>query len=196
MKIKVNPLFLKGFIGAVLFLVIWFTVFSFLVKPRRSQDLDGLDSIYHEQYEFSVEYPLRWIARTYGDSGYKGGHDIKMIISNGSIISDFNIKILVRESTEPTLEDVIDWSNDRISINQQTAIDRGNEYLEIYFKNDLLNNEEIARRKYLIGTTLQEEFYIARSGDMIIIALQSDESTFDNHIDDFEGIVQSFAPIE
>ena len=46
------------------------------------------------------------------------------------------------------------------------------------------------------GDALDEDVYIARENDMIIITLRTTQDEYDNFVDEFDTIVASFTPKE
>lgn len=165
-----------------------------------TNDFAGWQTITHEEYNFSIDYPSRWKAITYGENGKRGNEVVKLSVYS-TVIGDLWISVRQNaDIVEPNLEDVLMWSNERISDYRRDSIkykeDPDQYFEEIFLEEDEIDEHPIMRRRYQLGTLLREEVYIARETDMIIIVLQNPEASFDYYLDDFDRMVNSFTPLE
>lgn len=182
---------------AFLFVLIWFLAASILLDwwplIRPSNEWETITNL---EYGFSVEYPTKWKAATYGEHGFKGGDDIKLRIYR-SAFGAFVISVRYRAANNPSLEDVVTWGDRRIAEINGNYLQRGQTGCEILDEwSDVIREQEVIRRRYDCGDTSKEDVYIARTNDLIIIILQTDKGELDSYIEDFEAIVASFRPID
>lgn len=170
---------------------------AFLELPI-SRDTISWKTITHDEYNFSVEYPTKWLARTYGEHGYKGLDATKLRIYESNL-GAFKIEVRLQAAENPTLDDVTDWGKRQFKHSQQTLANRGEGPLvEIALTDGHLNGYPIVRfkSKNQGSNVIRDEVYLARSNDMIMIILQSEESRYEGHLSDFERILNSFTPLE
>jgi hypothetical protein len=183
---------------ALLFLALWSVIMIVLLQLplNRSQSKTEWKTITNAQYNFSVDYPTKWVAKTYDEHGARGAKAIKLDIYH-SFLGYFKISVYYQSASNPTLEDVALWGEARINRGSRSLEDRGEKPFEkLTLQEDTVNGQEVLRRIYQGGGTKNEDVYIARVNDMIIIRLQSEEENFDTYLEDFERIVQSFRPLE
>lgn len=183
--------------SVIVFILVWVILMITLAdaSPFGRSSTDWERSI-HEQYGFSFEYPTKWRARKYGDDGFKGENELKVIIHE-SWRGDFSIKIRVVRIINPTLEKAIQWGEQRIERISDLQVTRGNEAkTELFFQEEVLNGQVIARRRYQGNGILAEDVYIVRAEDFIVITLESPESSFDSYQDEFGRIVSSFSSVD
>ncbi len=180
--------------GWILLAVILF----YLARPRADWE-----TITHEQYGFSFEYPTEWRARKYGeDISYHGDEELKVLLSLPW--NDYaSIEIRVVPMNNPTLDKAIRWGEQRIARINRLLVSRGDEPItELYWRQEALNGQIIARRRYQgynVETgevNLTEDVYLVRAGDIIVFMLHSRESSFEYFTDEFERIVSSFSTVE
>ena len=171
-----------------------------LVGCNYSKNNSSWKTVSHEEYGFSIDYPSRWNAQTYDVDGRKGDKEVKLDVYS-SLWGDLWISVRQNENVpKPNLNDVIDWSNQRINKYQRSSLEHEGD-LDYYFEEIFLNEDKIdeysvMRRRYQLGILLREEVYIARETDMFIITLQYPETGFENYLDDFNYMVNSFSPLE
>ncbi|MCB9420873.1 MAG: hypothetical protein H6667_13785 [Ardenticatenaceae bacterium] len=162
--------------------------------PSCRSEVGQWKTVTHVQYGFSVDYPAIWHPQKYGDAGYRGDHDLKLIIDDSSW-SDFAVFIYYRAFNEPTIENVVNWANSRLG-----RYDRAIEYEEIFLIEETVNGCSITKRRYKINGALHEEVYITRQDDMFIIELQlpsyTKEYAYDDYFNYFNPIVASFRPMQ
>ncbi len=170
------------FLGACILLALWH------LRPRNEwETITNLD------YDFSVDYPTKWKAATYGEHGFKGADDVKLRIYR-SAFGVFEISVR-QASYNPSLEDAVTWGDRRIDqINRNQRGEAGCKILEEW--SDVIRNQEVVRRRYDCEITSNEDVYITRSNDLIIIILQAEKGRLDKYREDFEAIVASFRPID
>lgn len=150
----------------------------------------------HSEYGFSVDYPTRWISRTYGEHGYRGQDEAKLLIDDRSPQNIFAITIFYFEKSDPSLEDVVFWGDLRIESSNRNFTRRGEDNYEVIDEwNDSINGEPITRRKYGNTSIVKEDVYLARDNDMIIITFQATPTDFQLYKDDFDRIISSFRPL-
>ena len=95
------------------------------------------------------------------------------------------------------MEDVANWGNQRIKEINEYRLEQDKPVLEeLFLKEDIVREQPILRRRYGQSDYTNEDVYIARSNDMIIITLQAPTESFESFLDDFNVIVVSFRPLE
>jgi hypothetical protein len=181
----------------ILFVLVWFIGASILLDFWPFIRSEGKwKTVTNTQYGFSVDYPTKWVARTYDEHGFKGEDEVKLRIYR-SLLGVFEIAIRYQEASEPTLAEVVAWGDARITSINRNLVGRGEiSYEEVTLWEDIIRGHTVARRVYKREGVMKEDVYIARTNDMIIITLQSEERDFDNYLEDFEAIVVSFKPLD
>lgn len=148
-------------------------------------------TISHPQYDFSVTYPSRWHASTYGEHGFKGEESIKLYISPDRHASA--IVVRRRAAANPTLEDVVKW---RYYSRIYNRLENHSSYEEVYLREFEIDEHPVAVRQYKSGNYMYEDVHIARSNDIIVVTLEGEISDFETLHDEFDRIVKSFSPME
>ena len=184
---------------AILFVLVWFLGATILLDLWPLVRNKGeWKTITNTQYGFSVDYPTKWIARTYGEHGFKGGDEIKLRIYR-SALGDFLIRIDYMVMPTPTLDDTVAWGQSKIDSSIANIIEQDREpnFTLINLEEMAVNGHPVVRKRYKIRDGIMyESVYIARASDMIIITLQANELDFDSYLEDFDAIVASFRPLE
>lgn len=183
---------------AILFLLVWFLAWSVLTGSWPLIRSDGeWKTITHLEYGFSLDYPTKWHAKTYGEHGFKGEDEIKLAITR-SYRDIFEIGVHYQAMPQPTLKDAINWGNSRIddSIARLRGLDKPANYQELIAEEVIINGHTTFRQRFVLGDNMYEDIYIARTNDIIIITLQANESDFESYLEDFNAIVASFRPLE
>lgn len=189
--------------------VIYFSCIVCLVNLSSCEpEIDLLEwvTVEHEQYNFSIDYPSKWIVELYGDLGRKGVDDEKLVIQRQDSIfghpsspSTFIVIIERRPFNNPILEDALNWENEKYD----RDLSRGGLHNMPGYEEFLFQEEEVAgysafRRRFTLfgfeGLTM-EEIYFPREHDMIAIRLRVDEEYFNDFYPDFQRIVDSFKTI-
>jgi hypothetical protein len=191
-RLKINaPWWLSAIIfgSGFLVLLILSGIWRYLYTP------EGWKTLMHDQYYFSIEYPGKWTATKYGESGYRGANEIKLYIYR-THFENFSIRIIQIDSENPTLEEVAGWGENRINqlnLNE----DQPERILKVQNLRDYIveGNKALVRRYGNIGRTY-EEVYIARPNDMIIIQLSAEADDIEQFLADFYRIVDSFQTLE
>ena len=184
--------------GYVVFLGIWLLGASYFLGFWNYLNPPGeWKTVTNELYQFSVDYPTKWSAETYDEHGYKGGDEIKLQIYRAWM--DYNyfvITIRQKEASSPTMDDVVKWGGERIKrINRNTS--RTDEmYRETRFVPDYIGETRVIMRRYGNEEMMNEDVYIARDNDMIVIMLQAKTDVFDQYLEDFYRIVESFRTLD
>lgn len=182
----------------LIFLLVWFIGASILLDfwpiVRSEGDWKTITNL---EFGFSVDYPTKWKARTYGEHGFKGGDEIKLRIYR-SLTGIFVITVQYLEMPNPTVEDAVKWGNSRISdsIDNLRAQGKPPNYETIELEEITIDGHTVMRQRYKLGNAMYEEVYIARTNDIIIITLQAVETEFDSYLEEFNAIVASFRPLE
>lgn len=182
----------------LVFTALWLILILILLRPRSPIPPDEVvwTRVVNDEYDFSVEYPSKWVAETFGENGSRGATDIKLEIYQTQF-GNFRVYIFQRKSPRPYLQDVSRWGETMISEANTRLRGRGEPtYKEINLWEDSLQGQPILRRRYGNERFLFEDVYIARHSDMIIITLQSETAEFESYLDDFNRIVASFEPVE
>lgn len=181
----------------LVFTVLWLILMLVLLRPRPPIPPDEVvwTRVVNDEYDFSVEYPSKWVAETFGENGSRGATDIKLEIYQ-TLFGNFRVYIFQRKSPRPDLQDVSRWGETMISEANTRLRGRGEPtYKEINLWEDSLQGQTILRRRYGNERFMFEDVYIARHSDMIIITLQSETAEFESYLDDFNRVVASFEPV-
>ena len=176
-------------------LVVLLVLLAFLLNAldpdhRELPDNGEYASVTHEEYGFSIDYPTKWRVGTYGENGspyYHYDSSIKLDLYITRRIP-FSILIRYRPVVNPTLQNVSEWGN----VVMSRILTRRN--IEEF--PDTVNGKPIIRHRYYWGSYVTEDVYIARSSDMIIISMEVKQRDYDDNIEDFNTIVESFRPFE
>ncbi len=182
----------------LLFVFVWFIAYSFLSGFWPIVRSDGeWKTITNLQYGFSIDYPTKWNAQIYDESGFKGEDDVKLRIYR-SFRDIFEISVEYKSASEPTLKEVIEWGKSQIDDSIASLNSRGIEpnYSLIYSEETVISGHTVVRERYRLGEAMYENIYLARKNDMIIITLQTKETEFDSYLEDFNVIAASFRPLE
>lgn len=180
----------------VIFLVIWLLGASYVLGFWNYLNPPGeWKTITSDLYHFSVDYPTKWSAQTYGEHGFKGVNEVKLRISR-SWTGYFVITVRQKAATNASVNDVAKWGADRIKNINRNIPRSNNMYQELSFGEDYINGNQVLVRRYGNGEITNEDVYIARENDMIIITLQAETDAFDQYLEDFYRIVESFRATE
>ncbi|MEZ4514078.1 MAG: hypothetical protein R3C62_19575 [Chloroflexota bacterium] len=163
-------------------------------------------TIKHEQYNFSLEYPTKWVADIYGDAGRKGVDDEKLVIEREESIfgrpsspTTFIIIVERRAFDNPSLQDALNWGNETIARSlSQEGLQTKPGYEEFLSQKENVAGYPAIRRRYTyfgLGEVIREEIYFPRKNDMITLSLNVSGEYFDNFYPDFQRIVASFKTI-
>jgi len=181
------------------FTVLWLILMFVLLRGRLPVAPDKVvwSRIVNDEYNFSIEYPSKWAADTFGEHGSRGATDMKLEIYQ-SLLGNFRVFIFQRNHQgEPNLEDVNNWGALKIKEANESFNNRGDpRWQEFDLWEDSIQGHPVLRRRYGNEQFMFEDVYIARSSDMIIITLQSDAPVFESYLDDFNRVVASFEPLE
>ena len=149
-------------------------------------------------FDFSVSYPGIWDAHQYTVGGYRGDETIIFRITSNSYANFYGIVVSRQVATNPTLEEVVTWGgklrrDDGWRINRRSPGYEASELQQI-----MIDGQPLLSRVYrdTQGDALDEDVYIARENDMIIITLRTTQDEYDNFVDEFDTIVASFTPKE
>jgi len=184
--------------AAFLFVLVWFISATILLDVWPIVRSEGeWETITNAQYGFSVDYPTKWNARTYGEHGFKGGDEIKLRIYR-SLRGVFVITAKYLAMPNPTLNDVAVWGKSEIDNSIANIISQGKKsnFALMMSEETVVNGHPVIRMRYRLGSAMYESVYIARSNDMIILTLQANETEFEQYLEDFDAIVISFRPLE
>ena len=168
------------------------------IRPKASSEapIDELAWVEasNPQYNFAVDYPTKWTAETYGPDGNRGADDMKLEVYQ-RFFGNFRIFIYLRESRQPTLEQVSRWGQERIKVANGNISRRGEPAWEsIDTWTETLGDREVIRHRYGNESITNEDVYFAREKDIVIIRLQSDSGAFNGYVEDFNRLVASFRP--
>jgi len=189
----------------------WIFCLLLLAGCTAEEDSPEWVTVEHEQYNFSLDYPTKWVVDLYGDAGRKGNDDQKLVImrKNNPILglpsspSTFIIIIEQRAFDNPTLQDVLNWGNEKIDTDlSQEGVQTKPGYEEFLFQEEEISGYAAIRRRYTYfnlgkatDRVIREEIYIPREDDMIMINLGIDEVYLHSFSSDFQRIVDSFRTI-
>ena len=152
----------------------------------------------HINFNFSIEHPRRWVAHKYGESGFRSKDDVVIRLSSDMETAFNSVWIQHRWAENPTLDDAVNWGEDYLQSIRQNAYRSGNTlaYEEFDYWEDNIHGVPISRRVYQLGSLVNEDVYIARSNDMIIITIETSQDQYENHKPEFDRLVESFSPLE
>lgn len=185
------------YITIVLTAVSFFSWYIWPLKPPASTE--QWETITHPQYNFSVDYPTKWTAQTFGEYGYRGAKDLKLSIYRNTFLGldTFEIEIWYRPMESPTLDDVVAWGDMQFAQGNRSLREQGKEeYKEIATKYDEIDDYPVVKRKSGNNEYLQQDIYIARENDMIIIRYENEINHFEDNLAEAERVIQSFRPLE
>lgn len=179
------------------FILVWLVLAALLSGIRFPRASDGeFRSITNEQFNFSVTYPSKWRAHTYGEGGFRGRSEVKLRIFQRQFGS-FEISVSHKAAYKPTLQDVAAWGADRIEqANERLHNSGGLEFEAHALTEDENAGMPVLRRSFSNERIHLEEVYIARASDMIILRLDSDKPGHEQLLDEFNQIVKSFRPLQ
>lgn len=149
-------------------------------------------------FGFSVSHPGIWSAQQYSIGGYRGDETVIFIIRSNFEADFYGIDISRQAATNPTLEEVAKWGNDLRNEKGWRLYDSLPGFEASELKQVNIDGYPMLRRVYRVdrGNALDEDVYIARQNDMIIITLRTTQGQYENFVDEFDRIVASFTPKE
>ena len=178
----------------LLWLILMFTLLQGRILPASSKDTWA--NITNDRYGFSVEYPAEWVVNAFGERGSRGDTELKLEIYD-TLLGTFRVFVYQRDFSHPTLQDVAKWGMTRIErANNNLSIREEPILHEIDFWESSRQGSPLLSRRYGNEQFTFEHVYIARSEDMIIIALQNDATAFDSSLMVFDRIVASFTSLQ
>ncbi len=146
------------------------------------------------RYGFSIDHPKWWKARQY--NGYKNDDTIVYIIS-----SEFNpgfsgIEISRKAAANSTIWDVAEWG----SILRQRGGVKLHKGISGFTQGPLqvveFDGHTVLRRTFKADGLTNEDIYISRTEDMIIITLRTSNKQYEEYLDEFTQIWTSFTPLK
>jgi hypothetical protein len=84
-KLKSDKAYVLGFLVPSYYVLLFFLAVILFYGLRSWINQDKWQTLVHEQYRFSVDYPANWKYRTFGERGYKNLHDLKVTINSLSL---------------------------------------------------------------------------------------------------------------
>mgnify|MGYP001144594080 CR=1 FL=1 len=183
--VSVSPIFFA------LFIIIWLALFIFGSGYWRllSQSEDEILTVEHDIYNFTIDYPGKYIARQYGNEGYRGHEELKLRIEKTSY-DKMGIWFEYREFENPIVDDVLRWRNEQSKLGSVGTLKKQLSPVEI----DEYDAWELDYT-YENGTSVNE-VYVLRDNDMFIITLLAPSGSIAGYRNDFEFILNSFQPLE
>ena len=180
------------------FIIIWLVVVSVSSRCNPIAMLtDSWKTSTSTRYGFSVDHPKWWIARSYGEGGYRGDDEVIFIISS-NFDPGFNgieISRQVATSPSPTVWEVAEWG-ERLQ-KQRKVYDTPNpDYSQTPLQILSVDGYTVLSRTYKRGSFTDEDIYIARAEDMIIITLRTSNGQYEKYLDEFTRVWESFTPLE
>lgn len=155
----------------------------------------------NQDFGFSIEYPTRLYMFLADEYGYRGRQDVRFIAIAPSTRPPMHLTITVeiRPLANSTLNNVIEWGNedlDSIKADPVKLLNAGLE--EIFLKEDFVGNTKVFRRRYAFRKSelMYEEVYISRRDDMVIISMRVSEADFEESLEVFNRMVESFKPLK
>ena len=180
---------------ALAFVLVWLLLMALLSGRlwRSPADVGEFATITHEQYSFSIVYPTKWRAETYGEAGYRGDHELKLQVFY-DLFGPFWINVTQKDANyPPTLDNAVMWGIRRFD---EVNRDRATRYEAGPLRAETVDGQPALRRRFTSQKYTVEDVYIARANDMITISLTSEVGTFEDVLDEFNQIVASFRSIE
>ena len=149
----------------------------------------------HSKFNFSIEHPRRWVEHRYGELGYKSNDDVVLRLASDMKTAFNSVYIQHKWADNPTLDDVANWGKFYIGKRMQRAA-RSFDYEELELFSDDIQGVPILRRVYRYGPMVNEDVYIVRSNDMLIITIETSQAQYENYKPEFDRLVESFSPLE
>lgn len=148
-------------------------------------------------FGFSVTHPGTWRSRQYA-GGYPRDERVIFLIRNEFDDDFYGIEISQQPATDPTLEEVAEWGEELRKTKGGRLYESLPGFEASELQRSIIDGIPILRRIYRAdrGDAMDEDVYIARHNDMIIITLRTTQSQYNNYIDEFNSIVASFTPKE
>lgn len=149
-------------------------------------------------FDFSVTYPGTWDARQYSIGGYRGDETVIFLITNYRFADFRGIEISRQAVPNPTLEDVVKWGERLRKESGWRINERSPGFAASELQQIMIDGNPLLSRVYrdTQGDALDEDVYIARQNDMIIITLRTTQDAYGNFVDEFDTILASFTPKE
>lgn len=190
--------------NVMIFLIVIYAVVLGILNQKsvneEGSSEDGWRKVNHEQFDFSIEYPSSLSMILGNEKGYKGARHIRFSAYTESWQTPQNLSFTVetQPAETPALEDVVAWSDedlDEIRTDPVRAINFGFE--EISLLESQVGDLPVYRRRYAYRQSglLFEEVYIARENDMVVITFRVEEEYFDEYLQVFNQMVDSFKPL-
>ena len=134
--------------------------------------------------------------KIYGEGGNKGLTYVRFMADSKSIPSFVGFRIEMRETANPTLDDVVQWQTEYISSQEKPHSPYDHD--RILFKEVILSGEPAIRHmyKYRWSDIIQDEFYFIRQNEMIVIKMRVYQDYHEDYKNDFEQFAESFKSLE
>ncbi len=180
--------------AVIIFGIMWLSFMYFASDIRPIAIMIGSwKTTTHDQFNFSVEHPSKWVAHRYGEKGWRSEEDLVMKLEMGLAPAFNGVWIMVQENENPSVEDVANWGDEYLNeARQKNRL----YYEEISLREEQIQGVPILRRVYKFGSLTNEDVYIARANDMIIIKLRTSQDRYEDYAPDFDRLVKSFSPLE
>lgn len=117
-RLKSEKASVFGFQIPLPYFLLFVFVFAVLYGTNYRINQDKWNTLLHEQYDFSIEYPANWNHNTYGINGVKNKHDQKAQIYTNEF-GLFGLSMAVRiywvQMDEATPEKIALWGREQIT---------------------------------------------------------------------------------
>ncbi|MFK7804729.1 MAG: hypothetical protein AB8G95_24040 [Anaerolineae bacterium] len=172
-------------------------IFSRLFEPtpKPPANLDKTITITNSEFDFSVNYPEILIGEIYGEGGYKGQKHLRFqAYSYRAVPGLFDIEIEIREFSNPTLDDVVQWQMEYISSREMPHAP----YDRILLRQMDVKGNPAMRHMYKFrwSELIYDSFYFTRNNELIVIEMRVEQDYYEDYKNDFEKLVESFEPLE
>ena len=177
----VQTIILIALIGLAIYLLFSYVTFLLNLAPWKT--------VTDEQYGFSFEYPSSWDAQTYGESGFRGYHNLKAAAFAdlppffATVNRSVRIHWMLMEN--PTLEQVAQWGAEEI-----VQYDGFNVSVPVEVQIGL-HNYPAMLQTYQTRNLFKEVYYLHSEDSAYIIELRAGEFNSDAE-SIFEHVLATF----
>lgn len=181
-----------------IFIILWLIVVAVTSGFRLIAMLTGSwKTSTSTRYDFSVSHPKWWLAHSYGEGGYRGSDEVIFIVRNNFDPGFNGIEISRQVATNPTVWEVAEWGMDLRQeggwrLNERQDVDLTQTPLQVLE----ISGHTVLRRTFNSKDYADEDIYIVRAEDMIIITLRTSKGQYERYQEEFDRVWRSFTPLE
>jgi len=112
-KLKSEKAYIYGVPIPINYILLFLIVWGILYGLRSWMNRDEMETLVHEQYSFSIDYPVNWHHNLYGERGSKNLYDQKAEVATNVLgfLGPTNRALSIYWTTmeEPTAEQLSEW---------------------------------------------------------------------------------------